>query len=79
VAFQLGLPPDIPNHASYIAGWIKPLKDDKREIFGAAADAHRIADMLLGFHPDYAVQAGPDFARSGPYPRADQNPRPTPR
>jgi antirestriction protein ArdC len=57
VASELGLPPDIPQHASYIASWIKPLKDDKREIFRAAADAQRIADMLLSFHPDYAAQA----------------------
>ena len=56
VASELGIPTDIPHHASYIANWIKPLKDDKREIFRAAADAHRIADMELGFHPDYAAQ-----------------------
>lgn len=43
-------------HASYIASWIKLLKDHKREIFRAAADAQRIASMELGFHPDYAAQ-----------------------
>jgi antirestriction protein ArdC len=58
LASELGIPTDIPQHASYIAGWIKPLKDDKREIFRAAADAQRIADMLLGFHPEYAAQMG---------------------
>lgn len=57
VASELGIPTDIPQHASYIASWIKPLKDDKREIFRAAADAQKIADMELGFHPDYAAQA----------------------
>lgn len=56
VANELGIPTDIPHHASYIANWIKPLKDDKREIFRAAADAQRIASMELGFHPDYAAQ-----------------------
>jgi antirestriction protein ArdC len=56
VANELGIPTDIPHHASYIASWIKPLKDDKREIFRAAADAQRIANMELGFHPDYATQ-----------------------
>ena len=40
---------------SYIGHWIKALKQDKREIFRAAADAQKIADMHLGFHPDYAV------------------------
>jgi len=62
IAAELGIPTDIPQHASYIADWIKPLKDDKREIFRAAADAQKIADMLLSFHPDYAarIQAAPE-------------------
>jgi antirestriction protein ArdC len=37
LAGELGIPANIPNHASYINGWLKPLKDDKREIFRAAA------------------------------------------
>jgi antirestriction protein ArdC len=56
VAAELGIPADIPQHASYIASWIKPLKDDKREIFRAAADAQKIATMVLGFHPAYAAE-----------------------
>jgi antirestriction protein ArdC len=64
VANEIGIPTDIPHHASYIANWIKPLKDDKREIFRAAADAQRIADMELGFHPDYVAQAHAEFAEA---------------
>jgi antirestriction protein ArdC len=62
VASVIGIPTDIPQHASYLSSWIKALKDDKREIFRAAADAQRIADMELGFHPDYAarMQAEPN-------------------
>ncbi len=56
----LGIPADIPNHASYIANWIRALKDDKREIFRAAADAQRIADMELGFHPAFAASVQAD-------------------
>jgi antirestriction protein ArdC len=61
IAGELGIPADIPQHASYIHNWIKPLKDDKREIFRAAADAQRIVDMVLGFHPQFAsnLQADP--------------------
>ena len=55
IASELGIPTNIPQHASYLAHWIKPLKEDKREIFRAAADAQRIADMELGFHPAYAA------------------------
>ena len=62
VANELGIPTDIPQHASYIASWIKPLKDDKREIFRAAADAQRIASMELGFHPDYAAEVHDVFS-----------------
>ena len=69
VAAELGIPTDIPQHASYIENWIKPLKDDKREIFRAAADAQKIAHMLMSFHPEYAaqVQSEPDVPapRSG--------------
>ena len=54
VASELGIPTDIPQHAGYIASWIKPLKDDKREIFRAAADAQRIADMELSVATGYA-------------------------
>jgi antirestriction protein ArdC len=52
----LGLPCDVPNHASYLQSWIKVLKQDRREIFHAAAEAQRIADYILGFHPDHAQQ-----------------------
>ncbi|HUZ92206.1 MAG TPA: zincin-like metallopeptidase domain-containing protein [Methylocella sp.] len=55
IGTELGLPTDVPNHASYIGSWIKILKNDKREIFRAAAAAQKCADYLLAFHPDYAA------------------------
>ncbi|VTZ27064.1 Antirestriction protein ArdC [Methylocella tundrae] len=54
---EIGLPSDIPNHASYISSWIGLLKDDRRAIFRAAADAQKIADYLLGFHPAFRADA----------------------
>jgi antirestriction protein ArdC len=54
---MIGLPCDIPNHASYLQSWIAVLKQDRREIFRAAAEAQRMADYILGFHPDYAETA----------------------
>jgi antirestriction protein ArdC len=50
---ELGLPCEIPNHASYLQSWLGKLREDKREIFRAAAAAQRIADYCLAFHPDY--------------------------
>jgi len=53
------------NNAAYVAGWLEKLRADRKEIFRAAADAQRIADYLLAFHPDYAnSQAGPPQSAS---------------
>jgi antirestriction protein ArdC len=49
----LGLPTDYANHAAYIATWLKKLKADNYETFQCAADAQRIADWTLGYHPVY--------------------------
>jgi antirestriction protein ArdC len=51
----LNLPCPIENHASYLDHWIGVLKSDKREIFRAAADAQKITNYLLNFHPDYQL------------------------
>lgn len=51
VGAQLGLPADVPQHASYVDSWLQVLRRDQREVFRAAADAQRIADFVLGFHP----------------------------
>jgi antirestriction protein ArdC len=55
IAGELGIPADIPQHASCIQSWLKPLRDSKHEIFRAAADAQKIVDMVLTFHPDFAA------------------------
>ncbi len=50
---DLGLTPEPrPDHAAYIASWLKVLKDDRRAIFTAAGHAQRAADYL------HAKQAG---------------------
>ena len=33
LAGELGIPADIPQHASYISNWLVPLRKDKREDF----------------------------------------------
>jgi antirestriction protein ArdC len=35
-------------HASYVASWLRVLKNDKRAVFTAAAQAQRAADFVLG-------------------------------
>jgi antirestriction protein ArdC len=50
---DLGLAPSPRDeHAAYIATWLKVLKDDKRAIFSAAAQAQRAADYLHGLQPE---------------------------
>jgi antirestriction protein ArdC len=49
---ELGITPEVRNdHAAYLAGWLKVLKDDKRAIFTAAAHAQKAADFLQGLQP----------------------------
>ena len=44
---DLGLTPEArADHASYIASWLKVLKDDRRAIFTAASHVQRAADYL---------------------------------
>ena len=45
---DLGLPvTHLENHASYIASWIKILKDDEKVLLSAAAKAEAAAGYLL--------------------------------
>jgi antirestriction protein ArdC len=49
---DLGITPEVrPDHAAYIASWLKVLRDDRRFIFTAAAHAQRAADYLHGLQP----------------------------
>lgn len=47
VCADLALTPEVrDDHASYIASWLKVLKDDKRAVFTAASHAQKAADYL---------------------------------
>lgn len=59
-AGELGIPSDIPQHASYIDNWLGALRKDKREIFRAAAHAQKIVDMVLAFHPTLVSSCTPN-------------------
>ncbi len=51
---DLGITPEVrPDHAAYIAYWLKVLKDDKRFIISAAAHAQRAVDFLHGLQPEF--------------------------
>lgn len=54
---DLAITPEVrPDHAAYIASWLKALQDDKRLIFSAAAHAQRAADYLHGLQAREVTQ-----------------------
>ena len=53
LAAELGIPADIPQHASYVDSWLAVLNRDPRAIFSAASDAQRITDWCLERHPSF--------------------------
>ncbi|HTU44886.1 MAG TPA: zincin-like metallopeptidase domain-containing protein [Bryobacteraceae bacterium] len=53
---DLGITPEVrEDHASYIASWLKVLKDDKRAVFTAASHAQKATDFLHRFQPALQV------------------------
>src|SRR5438093_5708645 len=44
---ERGIPHNPDSHAAYLSSWVQALREDKHEIFRAARDAHRAADLLL--------------------------------
>ena len=59
---ELGLPvPHLDHHASYIASWLKILKEDERAILTAAAKAEEAASLLLSLGGYLADRESPDL------------------
>jgi antirestriction protein ArdC len=57
---DLGIAPELeprPDHASYLASWLKILSNDQRFIFSAAAHAQKAAAFLHGLQPSSSVEA----------------------
>ena len=51
----IGLPPGpttIVQHSAYLPSWLQALKNDKNEIFKAAADAQKICDYVSALAVD---------------------------
>jgi antirestriction protein ArdC len=44
---ERGIPHNPDSNAAYVGSWLASLRDDKNEIFRAARDAHRAADLLI--------------------------------
>jgi antirestriction protein ArdC len=60
---DLGITPEVrEDHASYVAGWLEVLKNDKRAIFSAAAHAQRAVDFLDSLQPQATESADMEAA-----------------
>jgi antirestriction protein ArdC len=55
---ERGVPHDPDRHAAYVSCWLEALRQDKHEIFRAARDAHRAADLLI------ALEVEPSFEKA---------------
>ncbi len=61
VCTELGIPlaEGIDNHAAYVSGWLKALKNDSNFIFKASTQASKITDYLLAFSPKHIEERKP--------------------
>ncbi len=55
LAAEKGIPHDPQSHAAYVGSWIQALKQDKNEIFRAAHDASKAADLLLSMDREVSI------------------------
>ena len=61
MGMEIGIEPHNDEAAAYIGSWLKKLKENKNEIFKAAADAQRAVDWSLdvaGLTNDLVIDAG---------------------
>ena len=66
---SLGLAKEhLDNHAAYIASWLEVLKQDKNEIFRAAANAQRACDYIREHAIKIEPQITPELADVSPKP-----------
>ena len=62
-------PAVIENQAAYVAGWLKKLRDDRKLVVHAAAQAQHAADYVLGKVPTAICSARSDVSASTTPPR----------
>jgi antirestriction protein ArdC len=63
MAVQTGIPYDEKQHMAYVQSWAKVLKEDKNEIFRAAAEAGKAVDYVLTHERDLQIEQQLDGQR----------------
>ncbi len=54
---ELSVHGELEHHASYLQNWLTVLKQDKKTLFRAAADASRAVEFLNACQPDTSEHA----------------------
>jgi hypothetical protein len=62
MAAETGIPHDEEQHKAYVQSWAKVLKQDKNEIFRAAAEASKAVDYVLARERDLQIAYAKDFS-----------------
>ena len=62
MAAETGIPHDEEQHKAYVQSWAKVLKQDKNEIFRAAAEAGKAVDYVLAKERDLQIAYAKDFS-----------------
>jgi len=68
LAAERGIPHRPDRHAAYVASWIQALRNDKNEIFRAAADAAKATDYLFELERRNEVATPPEAVPAEPEP-----------
>lgn len=55
---KIGVPHDPSNHVSYLAGWVKALQEDPRELWNASRDSDAIVEYIMAFDREREQERG---------------------
>ncbi len=65
---ERGIPHNPDSHAAYLGSWLQVLREDKHEIFRAARDAHRAADLLIALEHHKSIEQALAHLNESPTP-----------
>ena len=73
---ERGIPHNPDTHAAYLSAWVKILRNDQHEIFRAARDAHRAADLLIALEHHKSIADALAYINEQSMPGAHTAPHP---
>lgn len=71
---ERGIPHNPDSHAAYVGSWLAVMREDKHELFRAARDAHKAADLLIALERNNSLDQALAHINE---PQASIDPQPT--